>query len=68
MWVHVKKFQKAFRQSPDIFVAHAEDAEAGQHDHDSFCEFKGGDGAHAFDVSGIADWRMRDAGMHVVKN
>ncbi len=59
MRTNVKKFQEAVGHSPDIFVAHGEDAEAGEHDDDSFRKLNSGDGAHAFDVCGIVD-----VGMH----
>jgi hypothetical protein len=62
MRTNVKKFQEAVGHSPDIFVAHGEDAEAREHDDDPFHKLEGGDGAHAFDVSGIVD-----GGMHMVK-
>jgi hypothetical protein len=67
MGIYVQKFEEAFRQSPDIFVAHAEDAEAGENDYDSLRKLPRGDGAHAFDVPGVADSGMRDSGMHLVK-
>jgi hypothetical protein len=63
--IKVKEFQEALGHSPDIFVAHGEDTEAGEDDDDAFSKFNGGNGAHAFDVSGIADSGMRDSGMHL---
>jgi hypothetical protein len=65
--IKVKKFQEALGYSPDIFVAHGEDPEASENDDDAFGEFNGGDGAHAFDVSGIVDSGMGDSGMHLAK-
>jgi len=62
MRTHVKKFQEAIGYSPDIFVAHGEDAEARENYDDPFGKLNGGYGAHAFDVSGIVD-----GGMHLVK-
>jgi len=37
---------------------------AGEQDDDSLGKFEGGDGAHTFDVSGVADFWMRDSGVH----
>jgi hypothetical protein len=54
----VKKIEEALGQSPDIFVAHGKDTESGESDDDSFRELKGGDGAYAFDVSGIVEFRV----------
>jgi hypothetical protein len=63
----VEKFEEAFGDSPDVAVAHGEGSEAGSDDYDSFGEFNGGNGAHAFDVSGVVDVGMRDYGMHLMK-
>lgn len=65
--VNVEKFQEALGYSPDIFVAHAKDAETGENDDDPFRKFEGGDGAHAFEVRGIVDSGMWDSGMHLAK-
>jgi hypothetical protein len=62
MRINVKKFQEALRHSPNVFVAHGEHTQAGENDDDPFRKLNGGDSAHAFDVSGIVDYRM-----HLVK-
>jgi hypothetical protein len=63
MSIHVKKFQQALRHSHDIFVPHGKHTHAGKNDQDAFRELNGGDRAHAFDVFGIVDDRMRDSRM-----
>ncbi len=35
VWIDVEKLEEAFRDSPDISVAHGEDAEPGEGDSDS---------------------------------
>jgi hypothetical protein len=64
--VGVKKFEEALGDSPNIFVAHGENAQAGEQDDDSLGKFEGGDGAHTFDVSGVADFWMWDSGVHLI--
>ncbi len=63
----MEEFQEAFGDSPDILVAHGEDAEAGQDDYNSLSKFQGGDGAHAFDMGGVFYFGMRDVRLHLVK-
>lgn len=65
--IGVEKFEEGLGDSPDIFVAHGEYTEAGENDDYAFGKFPDGDGAHAFDVLGIVDSRMRDYGVHLVK-
>jgi hypothetical protein len=65
--INVKKLQEALGHSPDIFVPHGKQAQTGEDDDDPFRKLNGGDGAHAFDVSGIVDSGMRDSGMHLAK-
>jgi hypothetical protein len=65
--IDVEKFQEAFGDPPDIFVAHGEDAEAGEEDYDSFGKLESGYGAHAFDVRGIVDPGVREVGMDYVE-
>jgi hypothetical protein len=48
-------------------VPHGEQTQTGEDDDDAFGKLHGGDGAHAFDVSGIVDSGMRDFGMHLAK-
>jgi hypothetical protein len=64
--IGVKKFEEALGDSPDIFVAHGEHAQAGEKDDDSLGKFEGGHGAHTFDVYRVANFRMRDSGMHLI--
>jgi hypothetical protein len=62
----VKKIQEALGHSPNIFVPHGEHTQSREHDDDAFRKLNGGDGAHAFDVSGIVDSGERD-GVHLMK-
>jgi hypothetical protein len=60
MGVGVNKLQEALGHSPDVLVAHGEDTETGENYDEPLQELNGGDGAHAFDVSGILDFELRD--------
>src|SRR5258708_11222609 len=71
--IDVEQFQEALSDSPDIHVPHGEHTQAREDYDNPFCELNGGDSAHAFDVFGIVnyrmrDYRMRDFGMHVRPN
>src|SRR5258708_7739050 len=71
--IDVEQFQETLRDSPDIHVPHGEHTKAREDYDDPFCELNGGDSAHAFDVFGIVnyrmrDYRMRDYGMHLRPN
>jgi len=64
MRIGVDEFKEALGYSPDISVTHREYAQASEKDYDAFQEFEGGNGAHAFDVSGVTEFGVRDVGMH----